>query len=140
MRRLSLLAFIASISTIACNKPSAADVQNVPQYLHAIAGLPDDAELRSRMLFQACSELKSCAEGCDRAFKANADPNSDPAQHATLLAACSSDYKKRRDHGEKLTAAAWLEQHWKGYLDRVRELVPEGERAAFDADRAKAKL
>jgi hypothetical protein len=131
------LALLVFTFIAGCNRPSADDVKPVRNVLEAVA-TPTD--MRVPLLYQGCSEIKSCAGGCDKAFHLSSDSSTDSAQRATLLAHCSADYRKRREAGEKLSADEWIEQHWRSYLDDVAKVVPEADRAAFDAARAKAKL
>jgi hypothetical protein len=135
---LRLAALILLLLPLSACGPSADDARKSLILMEAVETAP--LEIRTRLLFKGCSELRTCAQGCKRAFASSADANADSAERATLLASCNDDYRKRREAGEKLSAEAWLEQHWHTYLDAAREHIAEADRAAFDAARAKAKL
>jgi hypothetical protein len=122
-------------------KPNAAVLKPATNVLALLTMNEFDAETRTQVMFQGCSEIASCAAGCEQALSASAKHHIDASQRGRILASCSGlDCKVLRDKDDKLTAEAWIEQHMRAFFDSIRPLVPKADRPEFDAARKKAKL
>lgn len=120
-------------------KPSAADVAPALKIVQAASTVTDAATV-TRLVYQGCSEIPSCAQGCEKNFVVAADPVSDEGQRAALVADCSADYRKRRDAGEKLSPDAWMLQSFGTFLDGVQAAACDTEKASLVSLRKQAKL
>jgi hypothetical protein len=141
-RLLLTLALVVLPLVAYAEKPGAADLKPATNVLAALVAIGEiDADTRARLLFHGCSEIASCANGCERALSASANHDVDASQRGQILASCAGlDYKKCRDKDGKLTAEAWIDQHMRAFFNAIRPLVPKADRPEFDAARTKAKL
>ena len=79
---------------------------------------PSDSDMQRRINYRLCSERPGCAEGCKKAFEFCAEEGADPAMRARLVAECASDYRKRRDKGEKFLPTSGSTTTWSGSSTR----------------------
>lgn len=123
----------------AADKASPTEIAEAKKMLEVFAGdVP--AEVRPRLLYQACSESAECAQGCPKELSAAASVESID-DRAMILAQCDKlDYKARRDKGEKLSPNQWIEQHWKRVFDRLERGVDKADLKQWKAWRKQAKL
>ena len=131
----------AAPATGSADKVSAEDKKGAYQAVISLAKFGElDPDMRRRLFYQLCSELKGCALACGRELAEGAKPEVDPSQRAVLVASCAPDYRQRRDSGEALHPDAWLKERLVRFLDEVRAALPAEEQRPFEAARAQVRL
>lgn len=135
MKKIGIALGACAALAVACG-PSSQDAKDAMMTLSAAESV--DAADVWRILYQGCSEIKRCADGCAKELSMCADGKTDEAQCATLQAYCSRDARKSAEKG--VAGKAWFAVHLTQFLDDVRPKVAEADRARFDAARAKLKL
>lgn len=135
-----LVALVVMLPLVAAaDAPSAEDIAEAKKMLATFAGdVP--ADVRPRLLYQACSENARCHAGCNKELELAATIENQ-ADRGAILAACEKvDYKARREKGEKISPDAWIEQHWKQVFDQLEKHVARGDQKQWKANRKKARL
>lgn len=139
MVRSLLIGSMLALSYGCTKSPSAHDAAPTMRVLAAVGDL--DAPTTARLLYQGCSEISSCASGCEKELTFCAGPDTDPAQRAAVLSSCSGlDYRARRDKGEQLDPDAWIRQHFSGFLDALTPVAGEADKQKLSELRAQTKL
>lgn len=94
---------------------------------------------QTRLLYGACSDIPSCAAGCQRALQACALPGTDSSQRGAILADCFSQYKS--EHAAKQTPAdTWFRNYMVTYAQRAKEMLAPDEKSRIDASLTALKL
>lgn len=141
MRLCSLLLVLAAPLAANAGKPDAEQVKAAMGMVDVMAKEDIEKEMRTRLLFQACSEMAGCADGCGPLLSAIARPEFDVTMRATALDQCTTlDFKAAHAKDPKLTPEAWFARHLGKFLDAVAPLVPKASRAQWKANRTKAAL
>lgn len=125
------------LALCACHRVSEADARDFIKTTTAAAGV-DNEDDRFRVLLQGCSEIPSCAAGCEKALSAAASV--DRSDRGTLLAHCFDDAKAAKAADPKLTIETWYRGYLSKYAARARETLPQDARKALDEPLAKLKL
>lgn len=144
LARLTLFFIVtatAAATATGAEAVSAADQRAAYQAVLSLAKEgPLDPDVRRRLFYQLCSELRGCARDCARELGAAALPETDPSSRAVLVASCAPDYRQRRDRGEALHPDAWLKERLVRFLDAVSSTLTPAERRGFEAARTQVRL
>lgn len=130
--RSHLVLIVFGIAACASDRVTPGDGRAFLRIVNAATATTED-DLRMRLLFQGCSELRSCAAGCDRELSMSAEALTDPSQRAALLAQCFGEYRKARAADAKLSAEAWFRGYVGRYGTRARAALAGDERRQLDA-------
>jgi len=137
--RLGLLLFL--LSSAACHKVTIEDAKASYAGVLSVgeSAIVFEPDQRRRALYQLCSEIKSCAAGCEQALSFCASRDSEEAQRTAMLADCYGEAKRARD-ADKMKGDEWFEGYLARYIDKTRPLVPEQDRRRYDGATRRLKL
>ncbi|HEX4620006.1 MAG TPA: hypothetical protein VH208_00435 [Myxococcaceae bacterium] len=123
----------------ACSRaPSATDARELLKVL-TVATRVEGEDTRTRLLLRGCSEISSCAAGCQKALSAVADPSIDASQRATILAECFDELKAKHPKSPA-DADAWFRGYLARYAERAGPKLALPEQRQLEAARMRLQI
>lgn len=112
---------------------SASDARGFVKVLAAVGGGGVDPVEKYRILLEGCSELKSCAGGCETVLRTSSGESIDDDQRTRLLSECFSDFKKAREKDPGLGGETWFMRYLADYAKRARSELSEAEQRSLES-------
>ena len=125
MRNAILALVLGALTACGVSKKEAAETL---EGLEAIAGAPDD--MRLVLLGSLCVESASCASDCKAVLQALGSV--DPKDRMLLISQCDSSVKPLPETDGSKAFAEWIVKRVGAYVKKVREALPEPDRARLD--------
>ena len=116
--------WIVLILLLTAPEVSERDAREAAKQVGAMVGV--DEKMVMQLLVQGCSEIKSCADGCEKALSDWANGRGD-----AKLRSCS---------GFKGDATTWLKDRLKAFYDRAAPRLTGVDRKQFDRHRERLKI
>jgi hypothetical protein len=136
------LFLVLAPTIVKAKEPVFGDIPLLDTMFGVLAEIPDtkrDVNLRASVLFHACGESTTCADGCEQQLLACADPQL--RRRADILSSCPTFASRARGRkGEKPNPEAWIEERMKSFANAVEKIVPPRGLAEFRRSRLRAKL
>ena len=123
--------------SVAAKTVPAVEARELTKNLVKLAETDIVPDMLTRVTLQQCSELKTCAAGCERALHAARENDSD--MRGPLLSSCFTALKTEHQ-ASGISADAWFAKYFGLYVDRARMSLTPADQKRLNQARQKLRL